>query len=79
MREKVLNKIIERASRIWGVEPSELNENTAFTDMKAKSTHYSQITTFLEDEFDVEIPYISFKKCKTLGEAADYVVGLLEE
>jgi hypothetical protein len=32
-----------------------------------------------EDEFDIEVPYINFKRCKTLGEAADYVVELLEE
>lgn len=79
MREKVLKKIIERASRIWGVEESELSDNTLFADMNAKSTHYSQITTYLEDEFDIEVPYMGFKRCKSLGEAADYIVDLLEE
>ena len=79
MKEDVLKKIIERASKIWGVEVSTLNENTEFTSMNAKSTHYSQITTYLEDEFDIEVPYMNFKRCKTLGEAANYVVDLLEE
>ncbi|WP_276929417.1 acyl carrier protein [Herbinix luporum] len=79
MKEKVLNKIIERGSRIWGVETTQLNEDTLFADMNAKSTHYSQITTYLEDEFDIEVPYMGFKRCKSLGEAADYVVSLLDE
>ncbi len=79
MKEKVLQKIIERASGIWAVDASTLNCDTQFADMNPKSTHYSQITTYLEDEFDIEVPYINFKRCKTLGEAADYVVELLEE
>lgn len=79
MRENVLAKIIEKGSKIWVVDPATLNGDTLFADMKAKSVHYSQLTTFLEDEFDVEVPYMNFKRCKTLGEAADYVTELLEE
>ena len=79
MKEQVLTKIIEKASKIWIVDPSDLNADTLFADMNPKSTHYSQITTFLEDEFDLEVPYMDFKRCKTLGEAAEYVAGLLEE
>lgn len=79
MREKVLEKIIERACSIWNAEPSVLSEETVFADMNPKSAHYSQMTTFLEDEFDVEVPYMNFKRCRTFGEAADYIVELLEE
>ncbi len=79
MRERVLNKIIERASSIWNTEPSAMNEETVFADMNPKSAHYSQMTTFLEDEFDIEVPYMNFKRCRTFGEAADYIVDLLEE
>lgn len=79
MKEKVLEKIIERASKIWGVEESALKEDTLFADMNPKSAHYSQITTYLEDAFDIEVPYMNFKRCKTLGEAAEYVVELIEE
>lgn len=79
MKDEVLAKIIERGAYIWGKDPSELDADTTFDEMNAKSGHISQITTFLEDEFDAEVPYIGFKKCKTLGEAADYVVDLLDE
>lgn len=79
MKEKILEKIIERASKIWNVEPAALKDETVFADMNPKSTHYSQLTTYLEDEFDIEVPYMNFKRCKTLGEAADYVVELLED
>lgn len=79
MREEVLAKIIEKGSKIWNVDAAELNENTEFAAMNPKSAHYSQLTTFLEDEFDAEVPYMSFKRCKTFGEAADYVAELLDE
>ena len=79
MKEEVLSKIIERGAYIWGKDASELSADTTFDEVGAKSGHISQITTFLEDEFDIEVPYIGFKKCKTLGEAADYVVDLLDE
>lgn len=79
MREQVLAKIIERASKIWAVEPSQLEGNTEFASMNPKSAHYSQLTTFLEDAFDIEVPYMNFKRCKTFGEAAAYVAELLDE
>jgi len=79
MREEVLEKIIERASKIWNKDVSEFSKDTLFTDLEAKSAHYSQITTFLEDAFDIEVPYMNFKRCKSFDEAAGYVVELLEE
>lgn len=56
-----------------------MNEDTEFAAFNPKSANYSQMTTFLEDEFDAEVPYLNFKRCKTFGEAADYVAELLDE
>lgn len=79
MKEEILAKIIERGAPLWGVDGASLNGDTTFEEMNAKSVHYSQITTFLEDEYDVEIPFMNFRRKKTLGEAADYVLELVEE
>lgn len=79
MREEIISKIIEKGAYLWGKDAASLNENTTFAEMNAKSGHISSITTYLEDEYDCEVPYIGFKKCKTIGEAADYVAELLEE
>ena len=78
-KNQVLEKIIQRASPIWGVSPEQLNAETTFASMNAKSAHISMITTALEDAFDVEVPYLKFRRCTTLGEAAEYVAGLDEE
>lgn len=76
----VMQKIIERACVLYGKKPEELNENTRFLeDLGAKSVNASQMTTFLEDEFDVEVPYMEFRRKKTIGEAAEYVAELCEE
>ena len=32
----------------------------------------------MEDEFDVEIPYMTFRRKKTIGEAIEYVYDLVE-
>ena len=78
MRNEILQKILEKGAYLWGKAEGELGEGTTFAEVNAKSGQLSQMTTFLEDEFDIEVPYMGFKRCKTLGEAADYVAGLLD-
>lgn len=78
MREQIQEKMMERLKVIF---PNvTITEETRFeNDLKAKSVQYSQITTYLEDAFDVEIPYMKFRRKETVGEAIDYVLELCEE
>lgn len=78
-RDEVIAKIIERGAPLFGKKPEEMTEELRFNeDLAAKSVHISQITTYLEDEFDIEVPYMQFRRKKTIGEAADFVCELLE-
>jgi len=78
LKEQILEKIIQRAAELFKKNPSELSANTKFVeDLKAKSVNYVQIITVVMDEFDVEIPFMEFRRKKTLGEAAQFVVELL--
>jgi acyl carrier protein len=78
-RNEVLEKLVERSAPLFGKAKEDITEDMRFAeDLNAKSVHYSQITTYLEDEFDVEIPYMTFRRKKTIGEAVDYVMELLE-
>jgi acyl carrier protein len=80
LQDEILEKIIQRASEIFKKDPSELSGDTAFVeDLKAKSVNYVQIITIVADTFDVEIPFMEFRRKKTLGEAAAYVAELLGE
>lgn len=76
-RSEILACMIERLTQILGVDAATLSENTPFADLNMKSVNYSQLTTTLEDNCDVEVPYMDFKRRATLGEAADYIVQLI--
>jgi acyl carrier protein len=79
-KQQVVEKIVERVCEIFGKEKSEVGETTRFVeDLGAKSGNLSQITTFLEDEFEVEIPFMEFRRKKTISEAAEYVLSLVDE
>ena len=78
LKEEILKKIIERASQIFKKPPEEFKGETRFVDdLKAKSVNYVQIITILADTYDVDIPFMEFRRKKTLGEAAAYVAQLL--
>lgn len=79
VKEQAMQLLIKRAAELFHKDPGELNENTSFADdLKAKSVNYVQIITVLEDEFEVEIPFMEFRRKKTFGEAAAYVEQLVE-
>jgi len=78
-RDKILAKIIERASNLFKVPADSLSAKARFVkDLKAKSVNYVQIISVLEEEFDATIPFMDFRRRKTIGEAADFVSGLIE-
>ncbi|MGN0294008.1 MAG: acyl carrier protein [Lachnospiraceae bacterium] len=75
----ILEMIIENVSEITGRPVEELNENTSFEELGMKSIEISQIGTALEDEFDMEIPFMQFQRQKSFAAAAEYVESLLED
>jgi acyl carrier protein len=57
----------------------ELSDDTQLiADLGAKSVNFVRIISALEDEFDLEIPFMEFRRKKTIGEAIDYIVQLCE-
>jgi len=80
IREEAMEALIKKAADLFGADPAGLGEDTRFEeDLQAKSVNIVQISATLEDVFDVEVPFMEIKKKKTLGEAADYIAGLLGE
>jgi acyl carrier protein len=78
-KQQVVEKIVERVCEIFGKQKSDVSEDTNFAeDLGAKSGNLTQITTFLEDEFDTEIPFMEFRRKATIGEAAEYVLSIIE-
>ena len=72
--------IADLCVKIIGVDRDTLTEDTEFeADLKARSQNVTMMLNVLEDEYDVEIPYMKFRRCKSLGESAEFVASLLEE
>lgn len=80
LRDQIYEKIVERIGQLYGKKPEEISDDTRFVeDLGAKSGNVSQMTTFLEDEFDIEVPFMEFRRKPTVGEAADFVASLFDE
>jgi acyl carrier protein len=78
LKEEILGHIIQRAATLFKKDPGELSAETKFVeDLNAKSVNYVQIIAVLADQYDVEINFMEFRRKKTLGEAAEFVVQLL--
>ena len=76
---EVREKLVGRAAQLLGKAPEEITDEMALeADLGLKSTQITQITTYLEDEFDVEVPFMNFRRQKTIGEAIDFVTDIIE-
>lgn len=76
-RDEVIELLINTVVDLLGVDPASLNENTRFKeDLGCASVNIVQITAALENEYDVEVPYMAFNRCATFGAAADFMSEL---
>ena len=79
MKEQILEKMIARAAEVFKIDAAKLNGKTHFkNDLKAKSANIVQITTYLEDEYDIEVPYMEFNRKPTFEDAAEFIELLIE-
>ena len=73
----VYDKIIEMLCEQFGLEASELNENTTFLeDIGIDSVDVVELIVEVEDEFGLdEIPEEELKKLRTIGDLDAYVTA----
>lgn len=73
MKEKILDLITEQ----FGVEKTELGEDTSFTnDLNADSIQLMELIMNIEEEFDVEIEEDDILSIETIGDVIDYIENL---
>lgn len=78
IREEAIQVLIDKAAQLFGCDPDGLSENTSFKDdLGCKSMNIVQFSAALEEEFDVEVPYMELARRKTFGEAGDLMEELL--
>jgi acyl carrier protein len=84
--EECINKVIEFASRYFGVDKAGLDEDSTWKDDLhidvAKSLQDRRFVDFknaLDEAFEIEIPNIKFGKTKTIREMAEFISDMCEE
>ncbi|MDR0719438.1 MAG: phosphopantetheine-binding protein [Treponema sp.] len=80
IRDEAIEILVKKAAGIFGKNPADLGADTRFIeDLQAKSVNFVQLSAALEEEYEVEVPYMEFRKKKTFGEAADYIAKMFGE
>lgn len=77
-KNEVIAFLTAAISDMYGKDADALDSNTRFAaDLGMKSVDIVRITAALEDEYEVEVPFMGFNRNKTIGEAAAYVAQLM--
>lgn len=73
-RDEVITLLCDTAVSIFGCARSTLGRDTCFEeDLHCKSTDIVKFTVALEDAYEVEVPFMAFKRNKTFDDAAEYM------
>ena len=78
MRDEIIETMAKRAASIFGKDTAFFTADTTFEELGMKSVNYSQLISYCEDEYDLEIPFMEFRRKKTFGEAAEFIEELIE-
>lgn len=74
IRDEVVDILANKAAVMTQRPASDFNADTQFdADLHLKSVQYVQMSAALEDEYEVEVPYMEFRKMKTFGDAAAFI------
>ena len=75
-RETLVNAIAEAL----GKDAAEITDDTNITvDFQATSVDFVHITKALEEAFDMTVPFMKFRRNKTVADMVEYLDELLDE
>ena len=78
IREEAVQTLVEKAVSLMGLNAEDLGEDTRFKeDLSCTSMNIVQFSAALEEQFDVEVPYMELARKKTFGEAGELMEELL--
>ncbi len=73
-QQEVVEILVNKAVAMTGKPADSLGPDTSFVeDLGCKSVNIVQFAAALEDEYEVEVPFMELNKCKTFREAAELV------
>lgn len=78
IKEEVCQALAKKCAELFNKNAADLGPDTNFEeDLGAGSVNFVQMSAMLEDMYDVEVPYMEFRRKKTFAEAGDYIDSLL--
>lgn len=73
-QEEVIDILKDKAVEIFGSDRDSLSAETSFVDdLGCKSVNVVQFASALEDEYEVEVPFMQLNKCTTFADAAKLI------
>ncbi len=77
LRDEILELMIGKTTALLKKDEGSITGDTKFVeDLKVDSLDLVKIIATIEDEFDIEINFMEFKRRQTLLDAAIYVASL---
>lgn len=74
----IADRITAEIATIFKGQAGQVTRATRFVeDLDAKSVNYVQLIAVLDDAFGIDIPFMELRRRATVGDAIDYVVGLI--
>lgn len=73
IKDEAVEVLVKTAANRFKVDENLLNENTQFDDLHCKSVDLVVLSSALEDEFEIEVPYMALKRATTFADAGEYV------
>ena len=78
-KEEAYEKIVSFLGMVFDVEPEDLSPETdIFTDLGAKSVNISQMSNFIQDEYEVSVNFVELRKQETIAKIVDFIVELCD-
>ena len=72
--DEVIAFLIKTTTEVLGKQVDNLSADTSFKeDLNCKSVDIVHYTAELEAEYDVEVPFMAFNRCRTFRDAAEYL------
>lgn len=76
--KKIHDAVVDAVARIFRKDVSELTPGIRFLeDLHAKSVNIVELVAVLQDHFQIEIPMMKVRRQKTIGEAVEFIAGLV--
>jgi len=77
--DEIIQKIIQKIAELCDKDPADITPDTKLVeDLEMKSPTMVILIAYLEDEFDVSIDFMKFKRYPSVGEAAGFIDTLMQ-